>query len=57
MRESDDVKKREKREVFVERKKKKSYEESKEMREMKRMNKKKKRFGNHWEKGKRREQT
>ena len=56
MRESDDVKKREKREVFVERKKK-SYEESKEMREMKRMNKKKKRFGNHWEKGKRREQT
>ena len=57
MRESDEVKKREKREVFVERKKKKSYEESKETREIKRMNKKKKRFGNHWEKGKRREQT
>ena len=53
MRESDDVRKREKREVFVERKKKKSYEESKEMREMKRMKKKKKRFSNHWEKGKR----
>ena len=43
MRESDDVRKREKREVFVE-KRKKSYDKCEEMNEMKRMEKKKKRL-------------
>ena len=44
MRELDGVRKREKKEVFVEKKKRKlkSYEENEEMREMKRMKKKKK---------------
>ena len=42
MRGSDGVRKREKREVFIEREKK-SYEECEEMMEMKRMKKKKKR--------------
>ena len=43
MGESDDVRKREKRGVFVEKKEKlKSHEECEEMREMKRMKKKKK---------------
>ena len=46
MGESNDVRKREKREVFVDKKKGKlkSYEEFKDMREMKRMKKKKKRL-------------
>ena len=44
MRELDGVRKREKKEVIVEKKKRKlkSYEENEEMREMKRMKKKKK---------------
>ena len=43
IRESEGVRKREE-EVFVEKKKKRSYEECEEMREMKRMKKKKKRL-------------
>ena len=46
MGESDDVRKREKRGVFVQKKEKlKSHEECEEMREMKRMKKKKKQMG------------
>ena len=41
---SDGVRKRAKREVLMEKKKKKSYEECEEIREMKRMQKKKKRL-------------